>query len=133
MWRIAPAAVAAAIGRGLLCRRPLWRLLAALPRLLAGGGRRGEADLAAYPAHLHVNLLPEARRRAVGRRLVESFLAEAARRGLPGVRATVLADNAGGRRFFERLGFRPLARLPAFRPPAIRGMLDTKIVYGKKL
>jgi ribosomal protein S18 acetylase RimI-like enzyme len=132
-WRIIPAAVAGALARGLLLRPALWRLLAGLPRFAAAARRGGEADLAAYPAHLHVNLLPEARGRGVGEQLVAQLCAEAARRGLPGVHATVLEENRAARRFFERLGFRALLRQPAFRPPSRRGRLDEKIVYGKEL
>jgi ribosomal protein S18 acetylase RimI-like enzyme len=49
------------------------------------------------------------------------------------VHATVLEDNRGARRFFERLGFTALFRRPAFRPPARRDRLDEKIVYGRAL
>jgi ribosomal protein S18 acetylase RimI-like enzyme len=135
---IVPRAVAAALARGLLLRPALWRLVAVTPRFLAAERRAGAGDssgdlLAAYPAHLHVNLLPEARGRGVGERLVAQLCIEAARRGLPGVHATVLEDNRGARRFFERLGFTALFRRPAFRPPARRDRLDEKIVYGRAL
>jgi ribosomal protein S18 acetylase RimI-like enzyme len=135
-WRVVPAAVVRSVGHGLLCRRGLWRLLGCLPGFLADGRRAGAArlpDADAYPGHLHVNLLPGFRGRAVGSRLVERCLAEARRRGLPGVRAVVYATNPAGRRFFERLGFRPLARQPAFRTPAADGRREWKIVYGKAL
>jgi ribosomal protein S18 acetylase RimI-like enzyme len=127
--RIAPRAVARSLGRGLLLRPPLWRQLAVLPRFLAAERRAEDVDLSAYPAHLHVNLLPEARGRRLGERLVEELFVAATRRGVPGVHATVLEDNRGGRRFFERLGFEPLFRRPVLRPPARRERLDEKIVY----
>jgi len=131
--RIIPAAVAGALARGLLLRRALWRLAAPLPRFLAAERPARNADLSAYPAHLHINLTPEARGRALGDRLVAQLCAEAARRGLPGVHATVLAENRPARRFFERLGFRELVRRPAFRPPSRRGPLAEKIVYVREL
>jgi ribosomal protein S18 acetylase RimI-like enzyme len=131
--RIVPAALAGALARGLLLRRALWRLLATLPRFLAAERQAGQVDLSGYPAHLHINLRPEARGRAVGERLVAQLCAEAARRGLPGVRATVLEENRTARRFFERLGFTELVRRPVLRPPSRRGRLDEKIVYGKEL
>jgi GNAT superfamily N-acetyltransferase len=137
VWRVVPAAVARSLGRGLLWRRNLWRLLVRLPRFLADSRRSGVRDQAGNedncPGHLHINLLPEARRRSVGARLVERFLAEARSRGLPGVRAVVYETNEPGRRFFERLGFRLLSREPAFKPPPADGGREWKTVYGKEL
>jgi ribosomal protein S18 acetylase RimI-like enzyme len=137
VWRVVPAAVLRSVGAGLLARRELWRLVADLPGFLLAGRRAAGSepppDEAVYPGHLHVNLLAEARGRAVGRRLVERFLAEARRQALPGVHAVVYASNPGGRRFFERLGFRPLRRQPAFKPPPPGGGREWKIVYGRRL
>jgi GNAT superfamily N-acetyltransferase len=130
--RVVPAAVGRALGRGLLLRRELWSLLLGLPGFLVEGGRRGlgEED---YPGHLHVNLVREARGRALGSRLVERFLDEARGRRLRGVRATVYEDNRQARRFFERLGFHPLGRKPAFKPPLRGEGREWKIVYGRRL
>lgn len=146
VWRVVPAAVLRSLGAGLLARRELWRLAAGLPGFLAGflaaGRRAGNAAAAAedsaeavdrYPGHLHVNLLAGARGRAVGRRLVEGFLAEARRQGVPGVHAVVYASNEGGRRFFERLGFHPLRRQAAFKPPPAGGGREWKILYGRRV
>jgi GNAT superfamily N-acetyltransferase len=132
-WRVVPAAVARSLSRGLLWRGDLWRLLADLPAFLADGCRAESPDGAEYPGHLHVNLTAEARGRALGARLVEGFLAEARRQSLPGVRAVVYETNHPARRFFERLGFRPLGRQPAFKPPPEAGEREWKIVYGKGL
>jgi ribosomal protein S18 acetylase RimI-like enzyme len=131
--RIVPAALARAMKRGLLVRRELWRLLAAFPGFVAAGGLRAASAVAGYPGHLHVNLLQEARGRSLGSRLVEGFLEEAGRRRLPGVRAVVYESNQPARRFFERLGFQPLDRKPAFKPPPREGGREWKIVYGRKL
>ena len=64
---------------------------------------------------------------------MESFLAEARGRRLSGVRAVVYETNGPARRFFERLGFEPLGRQPAFKPPPEEGGREWKIVYGKGL
>jgi len=130
--RIVPAAVAGALARGLLLRPAFWRLAIALPRFLAAERRGRAVDLAGYPAHLHINLLPEARGRGIGERLMAQLCAEAARRGLPGVHASVLEENRSACRFFERLGFVELARRPVLRPPR-HGRLAEKIVYCKEL
>ncbi|HEV2855078.1 MAG TPA: GNAT family N-acetyltransferase [Thermoanaerobaculia bacterium] len=131
--RVVPAAVAGALGRGLLLRPALWRLVASFPGFVAAGGLRASEGEEGYPGHLHVNLLAEARGRSVGARLVEAFLEEARQRGVPGVRAVVYESNDGARRFFERLGFRPLSRSPAFKPPPKTGGREWKVVYGRKL
>ncbi|HEY0553985.1 MAG TPA: GNAT family N-acetyltransferase [Thermoanaerobaculia bacterium] len=131
--RVVPEAVARSLGRGLLWRWDLWRLLADLPAFLADGRKAESPDEAGYPGHLHVNLTPESRGRTVGARLMEHFLAEARRRRLPGVRAVVYESNGPARRFFERQGFEPLGRLPAFKPPPEDGNREWKIVYGKGL
>ncbi|MES9556662.1 GNAT family N-acetyltransferase [Streptomyces sp. NPDC086796] len=52
-------------------------------------------------------VLPEQRSTGIGRALMETVVAEARRRGLPWVRLWVLKENAPGRRFYERAGFRP--------------------------
>ena len=132
-WRVVPAAVARSLGRGLLWRGDLGRLLADLPTYLAETRKAESPDEAGYPGHLHVNLTPESRGRAVGTRLLESFLAEARQRRLPGVRAVVYESNGPARRFFERQGFEPLGRQPAFKPPPEDGNREWKVVYGKDL
>jgi ribosomal protein S18 acetylase RimI-like enzyme len=133
VWRVVPSAVARSLARGLLWRRELWRLLADLPGFLAERRKAEAPDEEGYPGHLHINLLPESRGRAVGVRLVERFFAEARRRQLPGVRAVVYETNQPARRFFERLGFHPLGRQPAFKPPPKDGSREWKLVYGKEL
>src|SRR5436305_1564927 len=58
-WRVVPGSVARALGRGLLWRRSLWRLLADLPGFLAEARPAGAPDEAGYPGHLPENALPE--------------------------------------------------------------------------
>jgi GNAT superfamily N-acetyltransferase len=132
--RVVPSALTRAmLGRGLLARRELWRLLASFPGFVDAGGMRAAPYETAYPGHLHVNLLDGFRGRSLGSSLVESFLAEARAHGMPGVRAVVYESNQPARRFFERLGFHPLDRRPAFKPPPREGGREWKIVYGKEL
>lgn len=130
-WRVVPPAVARALAGGLLFRPTLWRLLAGLPRFIAAN--RGGPRLDGHPSELHINLLPPVRGREVGTQLVNLFLAEASRRGVAGAHATVYEDNEPARSFFEHLGFRPLGRRPAFRPPPADGHTEWKIVYGRKI
>jgi ribosomal protein S18 acetylase RimI-like enzyme len=59
-----------------------------------------------WPAHLHINLLPEARRRGIGRRLMDRWLARLRASASPGVHLGTFAENAKARPFFEACGFR---------------------------
>ncbi|ACA17876.1 GCN5-related N-acetyltransferase [Methylobacterium sp. 4-46] len=56
-----------------------------------------------------VALLPPWQGRGLGTRLLGEVMAEAARLGLP-VHLTVAQGNAGARRLYARLGFRPIAQ-----------------------
>lgn len=69
-----------------------------------------EPNAADHPAHLHIDLLPEAQGQGLGRRLMETLFAELARRGVSGLHLGIDPNNTGAARFYERLG---MARLPA--------------------
>ena len=67
------------------------------------------AVVAAYPAHLHIDLLEHVRGRGLGRQLIEWLLDELRGRGVAGVHLDVAADNANGIAFYEHLGFAVIA------------------------
>lgn len=58
-----------------------------------------------HPAHLHIDLLPQAQGRGAGRRLLNHFLDHLRRHGVRGVHLGVGARNSRAMRFYERLGF----------------------------
>ncbi|MFH8463073.1 GNAT family N-acetyltransferase [Streptomyces sp. NPDC017991] len=62
-------------------------------------------DLAAYPAHLHIDLLPDWQRRGFGRGLMRTFLAALHDRGAPAVHLGMVTANVAARAFYDRLGF----------------------------
>jgi ribosomal protein S18 acetylase RimI-like enzyme len=71
-----------------------------------------------WPAHLHVDLLPECRRRGVGRHLVTAWLGSLRERGVPGCHLQTTAENVRAVAFFEAMGFDkhgPPANEPGFR------------------
>lgn len=72
-------------------------------------------ELTAYPAHLHIDLLPAGQRRGLGRRLLDTLRTELAARGVPGVHLGMDPANTGARAFYDRYGFR---ELPSHRPDA---------------
>lgn len=63
-----------------------------------------------YPAHLHIDLLPEAQGQGLGRRLIETLLDELRRRGVPGLHLAASDKNLGALAFYDRIG---LTRLPS--------------------
>jgi len=58
-----------------------------------------------YPAHLHIDLLPEWQGRGFGRVLMDAFLASVHAAGARKVHLGVRPTNTAARAFYERLGF----------------------------
>jgi ribosomal protein S18 acetylase RimI-like enzyme len=62
-------------------------------------------EVAAYPAHLHIDLLPAYQRAGHGRALMTSLLKTLAAKGVPAIHLTMLTANTPARAFYDRLGF----------------------------
>ena len=74
---------------------------------------RGELELPSlvaekYPATFHFNLLPEARRQGLGRRLFQTFRERMQAIGVPGIHAEALSPNRPVAAFLRSAGFRLL-------------------------
>lgn len=81
-------------------------------RFIAYGDRQApgeDALVAEYPAHLHIDLLPETQGQGLGRRLMNTLIEELGRRGVPALHLGMNADNLAAGAFYERLGFTMLA------------------------
>ena len=65
-------------------------------------------ELAPHPAHLHINLLAGYRRSGHGRELISTFLASVAAAGAPSCHLGVRQKNLNARRFYAKLGWRPV-------------------------
>jgi ribosomal protein S18 acetylase RimI-like enzyme len=65
-------------------------------------------ELAPHPAHLHINLLAGYRRAGHGRELISTFLASVAAAGAASCYLGVRQENVNARRFYARLGWRPV-------------------------
>jgi GNAT superfamily N-acetyltransferase len=63
------------------------------------------AELADYPAHLHIDLLPDWQGKGWGRGLMDAFLAGLHAAGVPRVHLGMVPTNVGARAFYGRLGF----------------------------
>jgi ribosomal protein S18 acetylase RimI-like enzyme len=62
-------------------------------------------ELAAYPAHLHIDVLPRFQGGGWGRALIERFLAGLHAAGVPAVHLGMSTSNVTARAFYDRLGF----------------------------
>jgi ribosomal protein S18 acetylase RimI-like enzyme len=69
-------------------------------------------DLAAYPAHLHIDLLPRTQGQGYGRRMMRTLLDALAARGAVGVHLGVSPANVRAQGFYRALGFGTLAAEP---------------------
>ncbi|MDB4433255.1 GNAT family N-acetyltransferase, partial [bacterium] len=115
------------IGRGALFRPGLagffWRSIFDIVR--DHGTSEDVLTDVRWPAHLHIDLLPEARGKGVGRRLISRWLARLRELGSRGVHLGTFAENRNAIRFFEACGFErygdPLAA-PGFRTRGGRRM-----------
>lgn len=62
-----------------------------------------------YPAHLHIDLLPQAQGHRLGTRLLELFVAQCRTEGVKGIHLGVTYRNPGAITFYQKLGFSTLA------------------------
>lgn len=62
-------------------------------------------EVAAYPAHLHIDLLPAWQGRGHGRELIRTFLRALRDHGVAAVHLSMVTANAPARAFYDRLGF----------------------------
>ncbi|MBQ3128797.1 MAG: GNAT family N-acetyltransferase [Oscillospiraceae bacterium] len=58
-----------------------------------------------FPAHLHIDVLPEYHRQGIGHRLVDTLSAHLKEKGVRGVMLTVGAENIRGQSFYKKYGF----------------------------
>ena len=75
-----------------------------------------------YPAHLHIDILPQGQRQGYGAKLIQALEVHLKEKGVQGLRLGVGGDNAGAHKFYEACGFTLLKNY---------GNLGR--VYGKKL
>ena len=130
-WSILPAAFLRGLIRGVLWQREAWQLAWAGWRTWQLTRQRRMTWRAAYPAHFHLNLRRDARGQGIGERLLEQFTEHARAARCPGLHAGVRSDNPSACRFFERLGFTLLERLPVVFPDRRVLVRRETLVYGR--
>jgi GNAT superfamily N-acetyltransferase len=81
-------------------------------KTISNPGSNPEALVSAYPAHIHMNLLPRLRGQRVGSRLLDLWIEQARTAGVKGIHLGASASNTGGIAFWTRSGFKPLIEPP---------------------
>ena len=77
-----------------------------LPYLLRFARFPGEhAPFERYPAHLHINLLPNTRGLGLGSALLTAYLNALRVRGVPGVQLSTTGENRAALRLYKKAGF----------------------------
>jgi ribosomal protein S18 acetylase RimI-like enzyme len=85
-----------------------------------GRGPGAEPYGAEYPAHLHIDLLPELQGRGWGRRLIETYIGALRDAGVSGLHLVADVNNTGALTFYDRLGFVRLASHPGVQAFGMR-------------
>ncbi|AZS43171.1 GNAT family N-acetyltransferase [Microbacterium oleivorans] len=80
-----------------------------------GRGEKPEPFAEEFPAHLHIDLLPQAQGRGAGRRLIETLVTALREQGVSGLHLVASAENTGAMAFYTRLGLAPLPSSPGSR------------------
>jgi ribosomal protein S18 acetylase RimI-like enzyme len=62
-------------------------------------------ELAVYPAHLHIDLLPAYQRQGYGRALMRTLLDALRHKGVDAVHLGMATSNTAARAFYDRVGF----------------------------
>jgi len=128
-YRIVPSLALKIIFHGYILRLWLWKILAAL---ITAGVKRSQFlknIIPVYPAHCHMNMDPRHRRAGVGAQLCATFLDYLRARGVRGVHISSATET--GKRFFSKMGFTLLAKIPA---PPLAGIAPGEIwLMGKRV
>jgi RimJ/RimL family protein N-acetyltransferase len=90
------------------------RSLVDLVRTKARGGQvaSGEPVDQRWPAHLHINVVPEARGTGAAQGLMTAWQGWLTGSGTPGCHLQTLVENTRAKRFFEKVGFVPRGSTP---------------------
>ena len=81
----------------------------------------GEGVDQRWPAHLHINLVPEARGTGAANELMAAWQSWLTHAGSPGCHLQTLVENTRATRFFEKCGFSPRGSTPLVPGVRFRG------------
>lgn len=72
---------------------------------LIHNGYRVKEELIDYPAHLHIDILPQGQGKGFGRRLIDTFVRRLRELRVPALHLEVGKRNPGAIKFYQRTGF----------------------------
>jgi len=78
---------------------------AMMARLILRGHTANDELNALYPAHMHIDLLPVAQGQRLGRKMMDTLLAQMRRLGVPGIHVGAGRKNPRAIRFYKSYGF----------------------------
>jgi ribosomal protein S18 acetylase RimI-like enzyme len=84
-------------------------------------GHKAKPELVSYPAHLHIDLLPEAQGKGQGKAMMNTFINKLIELEIPAVHLEVGKANPGAIQFYQRIGFHQIKEY------------EFSIAYGMKL
>jgi ribosomal protein S18 acetylase RimI-like enzyme len=84
-----------------------------------------------FPAHLHINVLPEYQRLGIGERLIRLFEERMAAQGVPGIHLGTSNRNRKAIPFYEKNGYHVLVERPETYWRGVEG--HTSVIFGKRL
>lgn len=64
-----------------------------------------------YRTHLHIDLLPEAQRKGLGTKLIDSLAAHLKEKGIKNVSVMTISKKSMGYKFYSKYGFRTVGRI----------------------
>ncbi|MEW6653946.1 MAG: GNAT family N-acetyltransferase [Bacteroidota bacterium] len=73
---------------------------------LIHNGHVPKTELLSYPAHLHIDILPEGQGKGMGRKLIEIFCKELLEMKVPALHLEVGKRNTNAIQFYEKAGFK---------------------------
>lgn len=77
-------------------------------------GYKADPDLKEYPAHLHIDLLPEAQGKGQGRKLMEAFIEKLKELKAPALHLGVDLHNPEAIAFYKKVGFHVINEFPDY-------------------
>ena len=90
-------------------------------------------ELKKYPAHMHIDILPEFQRKGWGSILINTLFDAVKREGAPGIHLDMVRWNTVGRSFYEKIGFEPCSLVLDNGDSGETGVKDVVLTLVKTL
>lgn len=68
-------------------------------------------ELEKYPAHLHIDIVPEYQGKGWGSKLINTLFEAVKLQGAPGIHLDMVRWNTAAKGFYEKIGFRPCSQV----------------------